>query len=105
MNRFILAAAALAIAAPVLADQSSTALKVRQHFAADEGGNEAVIYTGGKGITRTSAAIHIMNAANQDMVNRAQVPTFEELLSPNDGVVNATAARIFKQIASEDPRS
>ncbi len=105
MNRFIIAAAALAIATPVLAEQTSTSLEVRQHFAADEGGNESVIYLGGTGITARSAELHVGIAANQDMVNQATVPTVAELLDPNEGVVNATAARIFRQLESEDPRS
>ena len=105
MNRLILAAAALATATPVLAEPTSTQLLVRQHFAADEGGNDAVIFTGGKGITARSAAIHVMIARNQDMANSALVPTVSELLSDDNTVVNATAARIFKQLASEDPRS
>lgn len=105
MNRFILAAAALAIATPVLADQPQSVLEVRQHFAADDGGNEGKVFTGGTGITARSAAIHVANARQQDMVNSALVPTVQGLLSNEGRIVNDRAARIFMQIDAEDPTS
>lgn len=105
MTRFILAAATLAIATPALADQPITALEVRKHFAADDSGNEAVVFEGGSGITSRAAELHAAIALSDDSDNSAVVPTARELLQTEDSIVNERAARIFKQLASEDPTS
>lgn len=105
MTRFMLTAAALAVATPVLADQPVTPLEVRKHFAADDSGNEAVVFEGGTGITPRAAELHAQIARNDDSDNVAVAPTARELLQTEDSIVNERAARIFKQLAAEDPTS
>lgn len=105
MIRFILVAAALAVATPGLVGQPRTLLEVRQHFAQSESGNDKRVFFGGRGITRRAAEIHAAQARQEDHVNGSLAPTVERLLSNANSVVNETAARIFRQLKDEDPTS
>ncbi len=102
MTRMIFAAAALALATPALADQPTTTLEVRKHFAADDGGNEGVIFTGGSGITEKAARIHAGIAARSNQGNPTLDPTVAELLD-DDSIANETAAMIFETLEDEEP--
>jgi hypothetical protein len=56
MKRFMIAAAALSLAAPAFADQPTTLLEVRKHFAASEDGADGYVFEDGtSGITRAGA--------------------------------------------------
>jgi hypothetical protein len=99
MKRFMIAAAALSLAAPAFADQPTTLLEVRKHFAASEDGADGYVFEDGtSGITRAGAEQLARIAAEDET---GVDVTADQLLSQDMAIVNDRAARIFERIAAE----
>lgn len=105
MTRIIMtAAAAIALASPVLAGPS-TPLEIRQHLASGESGNQAIVFTGGTGINERAAMIFAQIARQDDMRNMGTLPDASDFLNTENSVVNNEAARIFRRLDAEDEGS
>ena len=100
MTRTIIAAAAIAMTTPAFAGPQ-TLLEIRKHFAADDSGNEAVIYDGQNRISPDAARIHANIAARDDTGNMGTTLDASDFLSGSGSIVNAKAARILSEMSDD----